>query len=198
MIRRLVCVLIGSLALVALLFGGSAAYGNLLVNGNFGTGDFTDWTVTSTGTMADRTYPEVTTMAAYDSTYGAAFIVASSISQVVDVTAAGNYVINFYLATVFNDTAYLNVIVGGTTVAALSFPDYTPFTAYSIPFAASAGSQTVEFDFIPSQNGPEYFDDVSMTQVAVPEPSTMIAGALLLLPFGSSAVRLLRKKLQTA
>jgi hypothetical protein len=31
---------------------------------------------------------------------------------------------------------------------------------------------------------------------AVPEPTTMIAGALLLLPFGSGAVRQLRKKLQ--
>ncbi len=34
--------------------------------------------------------------------------------------------------------------------------------------------------------------------VAVPEPTTMISGALLLLPFGSSALRQLRKKLQAA
>jgi hypothetical protein len=32
---------------------------------------------------------------------------------------------------------------------------------------------------------------------AVPEPTTMIAGALLLLPFGASTLRILRKK-QTA
>ena len=31
--------------------------------------------------------------------------------------------------------------------------------------------------------------------VAVPEPTTMIAGALLLLPFGASTLRILRKKL---
>jgi hypothetical protein len=32
----------------------------------------------------------------------------------------------------------------------------------------------------------------------VPEPTTIISGALLLLPFGSSAFRQLRKKLQAA
>ena len=34
-------------------------------------------------------------------------------------------------------------------------------------------------------------DDISL--VAVPEPTTMIAGALLLLPFGASTLRMLRK-----
>jgi len=34
--------------------------------------------------------------------------------------------------------------------------------------------------------------------VAVPEPTTMISGALLLLPFGTSAFRQLRKKFQAA
>jgi len=37
------------------------------------------------------------------------------------------------------------------------------------------------------------FDDVAHGQVAVPEPATMLAGALLLLPFGGSALRILRK-----
>jgi hypothetical protein len=31
------------------------------------------------------------------------------------------------------------------------------------------------------------------TPLAVPEPTTMIAGALLLLPFGASTLRMLRK-----
>jgi hypothetical protein len=35
-------------------------------------------------------------------------------------------------------------------------------------------------------------DDVRL--VAVPEPNTIIAGALLLLPFGMSTVRFLRKQ----
>jgi len=43
---------------------------------------------------------------------------------------------------------------------------------------------------------PQAYGDASLT--AVPEPATLISGALLLLPFGSSAVRQLRKKLQAA
>jgi hypothetical protein len=45
-----------------------------------------------------------------------------------------------------------------------------------------------------SPNGEIIISDVS----PVPEPTTLISGALLLLPFGSSAVRQLRKKLQAA
>jgi hypothetical protein len=44
------------------------------------------------------------------------------------------------------------------------------------------GSLEVEFDY---------------TATAVPEPTTVISGALLLLPFGASTLRILRKK-QTA
>jgi hypothetical protein len=33
---------------------------------------------------------------------------------------------------------------------------------------------------------------------AVPEPGTMIAGALMLVPFGSGAIQQFRKKLQAA
>ena len=36
-------------------------------------------------------------------------------------------------------------------------------------------------------------DDVSYNLSPVPEPTTVIAGALLLLPFGASTLRLLRK-----
>jgi hypothetical protein len=45
-------------------------------------------------------------------------------------------------------------------------------------------------------NGYFWMDNVQLT--AVPEPTTMISGALMLLPFGSSAFRQLRKKLQAA
>jgi hypothetical protein len=41
---------------------------------------------------------------------------------------------------------------------------------------------------------PEAFGDATLTLAAVPEPTTLIAGALLLLPFGASTIRILRKK----
>jgi hypothetical protein len=43
-----------------------------------------------------------------------------------------------------------------------------------------------------------YFNADSYTTTPVPEPTTMVAGALLLLPFGLSAVRHLRNRKQAA
>jgi hypothetical protein len=46
-----------------------------------------------------------------------------------------------------------------------------------------------------SMNQPQLYLDptVQFTSIPVPEPTTMIAGALLLLPFGASTLRILRK-----
>ena len=62
-------------------------------------------------------------------------------------------------------------------------------------------SVTVAFQM--DGSGTEYainsFDDFYlMSNAAVPEPSTYIAGALMVLPFGASALRMLRKKTHTA
>jgi hypothetical protein len=46
-----------------------------------------------------------------------------------------------------------------------------------------------------AQGGLDTIDSyVSYTPNPVPEPTTMIAGALLLLPFGASTLRILRKR----
>jgi hypothetical protein len=57
------------------------------------------------------------------------------------------------------------------------------------------GSDTLEF-LCANDPSETYLDDVSVT--AVPEPTTLISGALMLLPFGSSVARRLRKKFQAA
>lgn len=49
--------------------------------------------------------------------------------------------------------------------------------------------------FIEDLWGSKYsFSHISIGGTPVPEPTTMVAGALLLLPFGASAIRMLRKK----
>jgi hypothetical protein len=70
----------------------------------------------------------------------------------------------------------------------------------------AAGSHTVDspFTWITDAYGPgNGFEDPTQTYItqgffgpnlAVPEPTTVIAGALLLLPFGASTLRLLRRK----
>ena len=58
----------------------------------------------------------------------------------------------------------------------------------------SAIDYNIETTFWNSQAGnQDLIGPLTGTSVAVPEPATMIAGALLLLPFGASTVRILRK-----
>ncbi len=56
-------------------------------------------------------------------------------------------------------------------------------------FTVSGNSLTFSADF--SASTP--MDEVRIVTAAVPEPTTMVAGALLLLPFGAGALRSLRK-----
>ena len=55
--------------------------------------------------------------------------------------------------------------------------------------AATAPTKGEEFQVIAKD-----FQDFIVPGTPVPEPTTMIAGALLLLPLGASALRILRRK----
>jgi hypothetical protein len=59
-----------------------------------------------------------------------------------------------------------------------------------LSFGAGSGFQN-GFALMPDVTGS--FDLKEMDTLPVPEPTTMIAGALLLLPFGASTIRMLRK-----
>jgi hypothetical protein len=75
-------------------------------------------------------------------------------------------------------------------------PAFRPFlTGNSVTFEAG-NSGDLYFTINDDASGADYSDnsgrlDVQLT--VVPEPTTMIAGALLLLPFGASTLRILRK-----
>lgn len=58
--------------------------------------------------------------------------------------------------------------------------------------STSAGFTAIYDNNTVAQGNDFALDDISL--VAVPEPTTMIAGALLLLPFGASALRIVRRK----
>jgi hypothetical protein len=68
---------------------------------------------------------------------------------------------------------------------------------------SSDGSMNLSFQFSPSKTLTDLTTGVlpyktsysgSISNIPVPEPTTMLAGALLLLPFGVSAIRMLRRK----
>jgi hypothetical protein len=83
-------------------------------------------------------------------------------------------------------TAYSDVPVADETWPTLPGPtatDYLPYSVSEAVVSTPAGLVPVNITF----EGP---------LGAVPEPTTLISGALLLLPFGSSAVRRFRKKSQ--
>ena len=80
-------------------------------------------------------------------------------------------------------------------------PDFSTFGSWNTPISLSlsAGTRyTVDLDVFnepqgygnPTGGRVEFSGDVSV----VPEPTTLIAGALLLLPFGASTLRILRKQ----
>jgi len=186
-----------------LLSGGGAVYAALVSNGGFETGDFTDWTVTP---ILGK--PPVVTnkpasgplKVAHSGTYGALFFGDSTadISQTLQVPATGTYDLDFWLEPVFNDDALVKVSLGGTIVFAADYTNGMAYTGYTIPVLVNAGPQTLDFNIAPGSNGPVYLDDISMNSAPVPEPGTMMAGALLLVPLGWGAVRQIRKKCRAA
>jgi hypothetical protein len=73
--------------------------------------------------------------------------------------------------------------------------DYVEF--FPAGALSTAGLPVVPIDYIPNTSGeagyvPGYL--VAYDFVPVPEPSSLIAGALMLLPFGASALRVLRRQ----
>jgi HpiC1 cyclase len=86
------------------------------------------------------------------------------------------------------------ILAGGDVVA--SFSNTGPEGSFEMFSVSWTGDATHFGQLLGVQLGSSQaqsaFDKLSMT--AVPETSTIIAGALLLLPFGASTVRILRKK----
>jgi hypothetical protein len=93
-----------------------------------------------------------------------------------------------YLGSAFSVQA-----TGGSLVTFNGHQNLLPTTVLDYIFTATSSSSTVTFiDTSGFDSNAGWIDNVAVT--AVPEPTTMIAGASILLPFGASAVRALRKK----
>jgi hypothetical protein len=206
---------IGWFVCLTMLFGGAAAHANLVVNGNFASGNFSPWTVTETGTGGSPRDFGVTDGVDVPSgsgiavpntgdTYGAYFNPGGGImdlSQTVTIPTTGSYTLTFALKTATPpDQDMLTIYLGGAPVPVFStiINPPTPYAQFNTVVSAQAGPQVIDFQFTPGASA-MFLDDVSMyAGAAVPEPSTLMAGVLALLPFGHCAVRQLRKKLQAA
>jgi hypothetical protein len=116
--------------------------------------------------------------------------------SVLSPLVIGNtYTFSAWAANVFAQNApSLQFSFGGNILGTLTpnagTGNWTQFTA---TFVAGANQNGGLIDLNVLAQGNDFaVDDISL--VAVPEPTTMIAGVLLLLPFGMSTLRILRKR----
>jgi hypothetical protein len=177
------------------------------VNGGFETGDLTGWT-SKEGANSYNPYG----YNPFGTTYGAgmegshwAWLAGYETSIYMEQTISGltigtSYNVNFIMASEAWNSDKLIVTHNGLGSQTFSAPPikttfWDNWVAKQYTFTAGSTSETIRFSTFTLINAGGYdvgFDDVSIS--AVPEPSTVIAGALLLLPFGASAVRVLRNR----
>lgn len=184
--------LTASAAIVVFLMSGLAATANLLVNGGFETGDLTGWSVSETGSNGQGKDYGVTH--GKDSGYGpvphsgyyGAYLNPTGgtidLFQSIDIPVAGDYAIDFWVQPFFNDDDIVTVFLNGVQVSTTDFTVGGPYTEINVMALASAGVQTLDFQFKPG-SGPIFFDDacINAAVATVPEATTLWAGLLLLL-----------------
>jgi Carbohydrate binding domain len=179
----------------AMLGGVEQVKANLVVNGGFETGDFTGWTT------GPNSYPMyIVTSPVNSGSYAAQIAGYSSfpdtlIQQTIPTTLGQNYTLSFWREVDGGGpTISLDVKWNGSAIFSELNTGAQPYQQFSFTVQGT-GSDTIEFI---CANDPSftYLDDVSLTPV--PEPSTVIAGALLLLPFGFSTIRHFRSRKQAA
>jgi hypothetical protein len=86
-----------------------------------------------------------------------------------------------------------NPPTGTFTTAGPIASAHNSWETFNFEFTAISANTVVTFQGVDADNQ-KYIGLDNVVVSAVPEPTTMIAGALLLLPFGASTLRILRKK----
>jgi hypothetical protein len=115
-----------------------------------------------------------------------------SISQTVATVQGATYYVSFLLAAWNGNATSMKVTIDN--FAQIYTSNSQTYSPYSFSFVADNTSATLKFENAgPYAVSYPQIDSVSM----VPELTTVIAGALLMLPFGASTLRILRKR-QTA
>jgi hypothetical protein len=179
----------------ATLMLGTSANANLVQNGDFGTGTLADWTqVGNTGFagVTSGTLGSISPLPGY--TYYAYFGAIGSeggiIQTTLATTAGASYTFSFWLSNNNGSPANDTISWNNGTVLSQNNPGPFGWTHYSYDVTATSSSTAVEFEF---EQVPSVFGLTGIDVESVPEPSTYIAGALMLLPLGASGLKKLRK-----
>ena len=166
--------------------GVGVARANLMFNGGFESGNFTDWTLTH------GQYTYVTSGGAYDGTYAyfnGEYAPGSTLSQTVDTTIGDSYVLTYWLAesSYGSSPGYSFTVATDASVTPLLVLSNTADFAYTMfteEFQATNITTTISFSGYNLPGGTN-MDDVSLVDAA-PEPGTwgfmaLGVGALLCL-----------------
>jgi len=139
---------------------------NLIANGNFATGNFTDWTLG--GNYTSSFYgPEIfiDTDAEGGSTYAAGMGSVGSdgtLSQTIATTAGQTYTLSFWLQNEGSSPNDFAAIWNGQTLLSLSNAAQSGYTEYTYTVTATGSTTTLEFS---AANGPSQWDldNISLT-----------------------------------
>jgi hypothetical protein len=110
------------------------------------------------------------------------------------LTIGDTYELSLWAMNVYPDSpANLNISFGGNVLGSFSPIGNAAWTKFTKMFVATSDQSNGLIDLNVDSFGNDFaLDDISL--VAVPEPTTMIAGTLLLLPFAASTLRCLRRR----
>ena len=181
-----------SFGVVIALASQTVAGTNLLVNGDFATGDFTGWTVVNVGGSG------VYGAGINGSGEGYAYVQSFNevaLSQSVTATAGQTLHVSAYVRT-NSDYSTLNIFDNGSEVSSQTIDSQFKTLLSSV---VSTGHDVITYDIV-TQELPGHFGDNSVVfenaVVAVPEPASwamMLVGAA-----GLGSVMRRRRELQTA
>jgi len=123
------------------------------------------------------------------------------LSQTMTGVSAGAYDLTFIdagrpaVGSSYGGDLTFQVLINGNVVDTLTTVDGQAFAPVTLDVSLINGDNTLEFAGFSANNyngdDSAFIANVSLT--AVPEPATILSGVLMLLPFGASTLRILRR-----
>ncbi len=182
---------LAAIAVAAIALTAPAGATQLIVNGDFETGDFSGWT--RFGALG---FTSVNAASAHDGDFGASFSPnqPGGLSQTFFTLPGYSYKISLWLAHTSGTATPINSIFidfGGVNIAGFSGYTNFPYTKLNFARLATASTTTLKLTFRDARPTVFRLDDVSVTG-QVPEPGTWV---LMIAGFGIAGAALRRRRL---